>query len=313
VAFRAVGMRGRTPGSEQDASQHELGAVALAALALALLAVVGLASSVSPWRANGAAASAPTTALQALAAAGGVVLVVALLLLWVETPTARRPTRKKRTLAGDELDELGASLWTAGKTVAVLLLGLAIFCIATVPLLSRASAPVQNGTGADPSAPASSPRSEVSRPARSVNLGWLLLPIAVTFAILTPAAIVIRRRRLKRGEAIEAGETSALGRAVRASIAALEAERDPRTAILRAYARMEQAFEDVEIVRARDETASEFLGRTMRRLPVSAGAAAALTERFEEVRFSTHQITEADRKQALASLHRVERELAERP
>jgi hypothetical protein len=76
---------------------------------------------------------------------------------------------------------------------------------------------------------------------------------------------------------------------------------------------MEQAFRDVEIVRARDETASEFLGRTMRRLPVSAGAAAALTERFEEVRFSTHQITEADRKQALASLHRVERELAERP
>ena len=98
---------------------------------------------------------------------------------------------------------------------------------------------------------------------------------------------------------------------MRASIAALEAERDPRTAILRAYARMEQAFRDVEIVRARDETASEFLERTMRRLPVSAGAAATLTERFEEVRFSTHQITEVDREQALASLHRVERELEE--
>ena len=44
---------------------------------------------------------------------------------------------------------------------------------------------------------------------------------------------------------------------------------------------------------------------------MSAGAAATLTERFEVVRFSTHQITEADREQALASLHRVERELAE--
>jgi hypothetical protein len=76
---------------------------------------------------------------------------------------------------------------------------------------------------------------------------------------------------------------------------------------------MEQAFRGVEIVRARDETASEFLGRTMRRLPVSAGAAAALTERFEEVRFSTHEITEADREQALASLQRVERELGEGP
>jgi hypothetical protein len=145
-----------------------------------------------------------------------------------------------------------------------------------------------------------------------VSLGWLLLPIAVAFAILAPAAAVIRRRRLKRGEATEAGEARALGRAVRASIAALQAERDPRTAILRAYARMEHAFRDIEIVRARDETASEFLGRTIRRLPVSADAAAALTERFEEVRFSTHEITEGDREQALASLRRVEHELAER-
>lgn len=312
MAFKPVGMRVRTPGAEQGASPRELSALALAALALALLAVAGLASSVSPWHANPAAASAPTTVLQSLAAAGGVVLVIALLLLWVETPTARRSKRKRRTLAGDELDELGGSLWAAGKTVAVLLLGLAIFCIATVPLLSHASAPLQSGTGARPSAPARSPRSEVGRPADSVNLGWLLVPVAVTFAILTPAAVVIRRRRLKRDEAMHAGETSAFGRAVRASIAALESERDPRTAILRAYARMEQAFRHVEIVRAGDETASEFLARTMRRLPVSAGAAAALTERFEEVRFSTHVITEADREQALVSLHRVEQELAER-
>ena len=146
-----------------------------------------------------------------------------------------------------------------------------------------------------------------------MRLGWLLLPIAVTFTILTPAAVLIRRRRLKRGQGVHAEEPDALGRAVRASIAALESERDPRRAILRAYARMEQAFRNVEIERARDETASEFLGRTMRRLPVSAGAAAALTERFEEVRYSTHPITETDRKEALACLHRIERELAQRP
>ena len=239
--------------------------------------------------------------------------MIALLLLWVETPMARRSKRKRRTIAGAELDELGTSLWTAAKTWAVVFLGVAIFCIATVPLLSRASAPLQSGGGAQPSAPARSAQPVPGRPADSVNLGWLLVPIAVTFAILTPAAVVIRRRRLKRDEAMHGRETSAFGRAVRASIAALESERDPRTAILRAYARMEQAFRDVEVVRAADETASEFLARTTRQLPVSAGAAAALTERFEEVRFSTHPITEADREQALASLHRVEHELAERP
>ena len=311
MASKAAGLRARTPGAEHGAPPRELRALAFAALALALLAIAGLASSVSPWHANPAPASAPTTALRALALAGGVVLVVALLFLWVETPTARRSKRKRRTIAGDELDELGTSVWTTGKTVAVLFLGLALFCIATVPLLSRASAPLLSGGGAQPSAPAGSARNEPGTPAESVNLGWLLVPVAVTFAILTPAALVIRRRRLQRDEAMHAGETTAFGPAVRASIAALEGERDPRTAILRAYARMEQAFQHVEIVRAGDETASEFLARTTRRLPVSAGAAAALTERFEEVRFSTHLITEADREQALASLHRVEHELAE--
>jgi hypothetical protein len=312
VASKAFGIRGRTPSAEHGAPPRELGALALAALALALFAIAGLASSVSPWHANPAAASAPTTVLQGLAVAGGVVLVIALLLLWLGTPTARRSKRKRRTTAGDEFDELGTSLWTTSKTVAVLLLGLAIFCLAMVPLLSRASEPLPSGAGARPSAPAPAARDVPGEPPDSVNLGWLLVPVAVTFAILTPAAVVIRRRRLKRDEAMHEGETSEFGRAVRASIAALESEHDPRTAILRAYARMEQAFRNVEIVRAADETASEFLERTTRRLPVSAGSAAELTERFEEVRFSTHLITEADREQALASLHRVEQELAVR-
>jgi MFS family permease len=251
--------------------------------------------------------------LQGLAAAGGVVLVVAVLLLWVETPTELPRRRKRRAPAGGELVGLGAALWTGAKTVAVAMLAVAVLCIAALLLLSHGSVPPQTLTNAFPP-PRVGPRpSEGLMSAHSVNLRWLLLPIAVTFAILTPLAALIRRWRLKRGQAATAEEAGAIGQAVRASIAALESEPDPRTAILRAYARMEQAFRNVEIVRARDETASEFLGRTTRGLPVSADAAAALTERFEEVRYSTHQITEAEREQALSSLHRVERELGERP
>ena len=238
-------------------------------------------------------------------------LVIALLLLWIDTPTASRLRKKRRGLAADETDELGVSLWTALKTLAVVLLAVAVFCVAALPLLSRASEPSQGGSGANP--PSVAAPSSQARPGDSVHLGWLLLPIAVAFAILTPAAFLIRRRRMKRDEAplVDDGP-GALGRAVRASIVELESERDPRRAILRAYARMELAFRSVEIERGRDETASEFLGRTMRRVPVSAGAAAALTERFEEARYSTHAVTEADRGQALASLQRVERELGER-
>lgn len=300
-----------TPHREEARPGGDLRAAALTALALALLAVAGLASSVSPWDATGSA-SAPSGALRALVAVGAVGLVVALLVLWVETPATWRPTvKKRRAPTRDELDGVGGAVWTAGKTAAIVLLALAIFCIATVPLLTQdeASTPTP---AARPSTGATQPRATGSgRSAGSLDLGWLLVPVAVTLAVAAPIAVLIRRRRARTDEAADRDAESALGRAVTASIAALESDRDPRRAILRAYAQMERAFDRVEIVRARDETASEFLVRTTRRLPLSAPAAAALTGRFEEVRYSTHEITEADREDALASLRVVERELAE--
>jgi membrane protease YdiL (CAAX protease family) len=298
------------PAARTRLSQAELRALALAAIALALLGIVGLASGASAWRATHAALGAPEAALRAVAAIGGVVLALALLLVWAGTPKVPRRKRKGRTIAGDDFEELGESLWTAGKTVAVVLLALALFCLAALPFLSRPSAPPPFGGATRPPASTGPVRSETGRAGHSFNLGWLVIPMALTLGALAPAAFLIRRRR-RHGTAAE--DTSALQQAVQASIAALESERDPRRAILRAYRRMEQAFEKVEIVRSRDETASEFLGRVMRRLRVSTDSATELTERFEEARFSTHTLTEDDRELALGSLHRVERELATRP
>jgi hypothetical protein len=284
--------------------------VALAALALALLGIVGLASPASAWHTTHAGLGVSGAALRILATIGGVVLVVAFLLLWVETPKAPRRKRKRRTATGEELDGFGASSWTAGKTAAVLFLAVALFCLAAWPLLSPYSAPPS------PSAIAILPHAStapagVTRRRHQVQPGWVALPIVLTFAVLAPAAFLVRRR-LNRA-ATPGEDPDVLGSEVRASIAALESEGDPRRAILRAYARMERAFHHVEIVRARDETASEFLVRAMRQLRVSADSAATLTGRFEEARFSTHVVTEGDRELALGSLRRVEQELASRP
>jgi hypothetical protein len=273
-----------------------------------LLAIVGAASSTSAWHTTNAASglNAPTSALKALASAGGVVFVGALLLIWIGTPTSRSRKRRQRP-AGAELDELGPSLWTAGKTLAVVVLALAVLCIAMLPLLSRPSTPPLPPAGLNLRTTPGSTGNNEGKAAHSLHLGWLLLPMGIALTVLTPAAVLIRRR-LQRDSELSPDEPSELG-VVRASIAALESERDPRRAIVRAYAQMEDAFGDVEMARARDETASEFLARTTRRLTQSAGAAAELTERFEEARFSTHPLTQADRDQALASLRRVEQEL----
>jgi hypothetical protein len=299
-------------GARTSPSRAELRALALAAIALALVGVVGLASPASVWHAPHAGLGASAPALRALASIGGVVLALALLLIWAGTPKASGRRRKGRAIAPEDLDELGGSLWTAGKTLAVALLAFALFCVAALPLLSRSSAPPPSAIEIRLRTSTGPLHSEPRGADHSVNVAWLVLPMALTFSILAPAAFLIRRRRLSRAPDV-AEDSGAFGPAVRASIAALESERDPRRAILRAYARMEQAFSNIEIVRARDETASEFLGRTMRWLRVSADSAAVLTERFEEARFSTHTFTEGDRELALASLHRVERELAERP
>lgn len=296
-----------TPEDCQGGSQRELPGLAVAAVVLALLAVVGLASSVSVWHAPHRA-TAPTTVLHGLAVSGGIVLIVALLLFWVETPSEPAAFRKRRKPVGDEFDQLGASMWTAAKTAAIALLAVAIVCFAALPLLSRAPAPTRGLVGLLPSKQVATPRSQEGSPGHSVDVAWLLVPFAVTLTVLTPAAAVIRRRRVKRVGVIYSEEPAVL-LALRASMAALESEPDPGKAILRAYQRMEQAFRQLEIARARDETASEFLTRTMRRLPTAAGAAAGLTDRFETVRYSTHQITEADRASALASLQEIEREL----
>jgi hypothetical protein len=235
--------------------------------------------------------------------------VAALLLVWVGTPTTPR-RRKPRKPTPDDLGGLEEAVWTAGKTVAVAMLVVAGVSLAFWPLLANDPVPPQSPGSAERATGSSMSRGDRTDAARSSDLRWLLIPVAATVVALGPVAFAIRRRRMKEVSAAPDDGVFLLAQAVRASLAELESERDPRRAILRAYDSMERAFREVEIVRARDETASEFLGRTMRRLPVSSDAAAALTERFEEVRFSAHEITERDRRHALSSLRRVEQELA---
>jgi hypothetical protein len=273
---------------------------------VALAFLVGLASAASPWRSSHGARSAPAALLQVVPALGGVALVMGLLVLWVATPTPeRRWPRKRRRLTSGDFEGAREAGWGAGKAAAAVLVAAAALCLAAWPLLTS---PSDSSSGAVPTTPvttrASLPAEDAAGRGRAVHLWWLVLPAALAFALLAPAAIVIRRRRRPKTR-VGAGELSVRARAVRLSIARLEDERDPRRAIVLAYESMEDAFGEAEVVRARDETASEFLPRAMRRVPVGAEAAATLTARFEEARFSTHEIVETHRREALEALRRV--------
>jgi hypothetical protein len=162
------------------------------------------------------------------------------------------------------------------------------------------------------------PRGHASTPApaghpTSAALTWLVVGSAAALLLVAPAAVVARRRRARRArQALVPDAAARVGSDLRRSLADLESERDPRRAVQRAYARLEESLGAIELSRAPDETPTEFTARVLRVLGASAAAASDLTGLFEIARFSDHPMDEDDRRRAIASVRRVEAEVAPR-
>ncbi len=90
----------------------------------------------------------------------------------------------------------------------------------------------------------------------------------------------------------------------------LRDERDPRRAVIAAYARMERALAAFGIPRRRSEAPSEYLGRALEELSASASSAARLTRLFEWARFSDHPVEPDMKQEAIEALEAVRAELA---
>jgi hypothetical protein len=145
----------------------------------------------------------------------------------------------------------------------------------------------------------------------STALTWLVVGSAAALLLLAPAAVFVRRWRARRERrAVVPDAAARVGSGLRGSLADLESERDPRLAVQRAYARMEESLGEIELSRSPDETPTEFTARVLRVLGASAAAASDLTGLFEIARFSDHPMDEDDRRRAIASLRRVEAEVA---
>jgi len=90
----------------------------------------------------------------------------------------------------------------------------------------------------------------------------------------------------------------------------LRAERDPRKAVIRTYARMEATLAGAGFPRDQAETPLEFLGRVLRDLlHTSADAVSRLTALFERAKFSTHEIDARMKKDAIDALVTMRDEL----
>jgi hypothetical protein len=219
--------------------------------------------------------------------------------------------RRRRRLGAKDLEGLGASLSGAGKAAAIVGGAIGLFLLVTLPfLVPNAATP----PGATPGNAVPRGHTSTSAPAghpTSTALTWLVVGSAAALLSVAPAAVVVRRRRARRERRVVPDAAARVGSGLMRSLADLGSERDPRLAVQRAYARMEESLGEIELSRAPDETPTEFTARVLRVLGASAAAASDLTGLFEIARFSAHPMDEDDRRRAIASLRRVEAEVAQ--
>ncbi len=138
----------------------------------------------------------------------------------------------------------------------------------------------------------------------AVILGSILLGLAAAIA----SAAAYRR---SHGDFLE--EEAALAAALDAVLADtledLYAERDPRTAVINAYARMEETFAAYRVPREEAETSLEYVERALDRLQVSGWAVRRLTTLFERAKFSSHEVDSTMKDDAIETLASVRAEL----
>ncbi len=144
--------------------------------------------------------------------------------------------------------------------------------------------------------------------AREPRFQWSVVVAAAALGAAGLAAfVVVRRRRpaLRDGPAL----TEALAFALDDAIDDVRAETDPRRAVIKAYARMEQILGAYGLPRAVAEAPYEYLARTLQTLDASAGSVERLTDLFERAKFSLHDIGPDMREEAIAALTAVRDEL----
>jgi uncharacterized membrane protein YozB (DUF420 family) len=141
------------------------------------------------------------------------------------------------------------------------------------------------------------------------NFAWL--PLIVIAALVLAAYLAWRLSRKRRALAEHEDETVAesLAQAIDDTLDDLRRERDPRRAIIAAYARMERALAAFGIPRRPHETQQEYLGRILGGLEVDTAAIRRLTDLFTQAKFSHHEVGPAMKEEAIDALEHTRDEL----
>lgn len=197
-----------------------------------------------------------------------------------------------------------------GRLLASLLAFVALAALAALILGARHSGGIRPKLQL-PKAPNGQGRQRPGTQARSQEpeFEWPVLAAVGALAAAGVAVWLVRRRR--RAPAAERSLRAELTVALDDAIDDVEAESDPRRAVIKAYARMERILAAHGLPRRPAEAPYEYLERSLTAVDASGASAARLTELYERARFSPHEIAQAMRSDAIGALTAVRDELRE--
>jgi hypothetical protein len=265
---------------------------------LALLAVVALAASARGPATGGAGRDLADPLATLLFVLGGV---------WVAALLVASPLMTGLTLTGGEPRQ---RRWHGNVFAGVIFLTVIVAMLAVARRLRGPGEGNNSGAEAQTGPTATSPEATGRVPTIDpATIDWLVVGLVfvaalVGFSIL--AAVLVRPKGRSMPE-LEARKE--LERMLDETLDDLRRERDPRRAVIAAYARMERSLGSYGLPRRPSEAPLEYLGRVLAELTGSAAAARRLTGLFERAKFSEHSIDARMKEDAIAAVGAVRDEL----
>jgi hypothetical protein len=164
-----------------------------------------------------------------------------------------------------------------------------------------------------PAAPQGSAGNGGASPSSGYEPRFVLWPVLAVAALAGVAAVawwLAARGRRETREPLRATPQEALADVLAETLDDLRSERDPRKAVIAAYARMERGVAASGLPRAPAEAPEEYVERVLAGIALSRRAAERLTALFAWARFSGHDVRPEMKDEAIETLEQVQRELA---
>jgi hypothetical protein len=139
----------------------------------------------------------------------------------------------------------------------------------------------------------------------------VLVVLGLAGAAIAGFALAARARRRELEPFAHVDLSQALEDALADSLDDLRAERDPRKAVVAAYARLERTLAAFGLPRRPAEAPAEYLQRILEQLEVSHASIARLTALFERAKFSQHEVDSGTKEEAIGALETTRDELRE--